>query len=159
MNNNLKTIMALLSLVLVGFIAGFFTDRMLVRKELRRQAAIRYALGFEKQLIHFLELDAEQLQQVKPAIGEFAGEIARVQREAREQRETLIDSLKQAIRPHLTAGQIERMEKFSGRFRPPPEMELRRRKMEDLRRQRGSRPELGPPPGWDSMPPPYLNDK
>lgn len=144
--------MALVSLVMIGFIAGFFTNRILVRKEVRRVAEMRYALGFERQLVHVLQMDEDQIRQLKPVIGSFAGDIAKVQREVREKRESLIDSLKEAIRPHLTAEQVGRMEQFSMRFRPP-EMEQRRRQVEDMRkRRRMDRPFPPPPLGYDSIP-------
>ena len=120
----LKIVAAVLSLIGVGFMAGFFTHRYVTVQEIHRVAEMRFAPGFEEQLYHIIDADAAQQQQLHPIVHRYAGLIAESHIEFRAQRKTLVDSMHQEIKPLLSEAQIQKLDRFSRRFKE--HMEKRR---------------------------------
>ncbi|MCO6478188.1 MAG: hypothetical protein J5I94_16270 [Phaeodactylibacter sp.] len=114
---NFKIIAAVLSLIGIGFVAGFFTHRYVAVREIHQVAEMRFAPGFEEHLYHIIEAGPEQQQQLHPIVQRYAGLIAENHIESRARRKTLIDSMHQEIKPLLSAGQLQKLDDFSRRFR------------------------------------------
>mgnify|MGYP006969582724 CR=1 FL=1 len=115
--NTLKTILAITGLVLIGFIAGFYVHRQMSMHFIGHVMEMRQPQGFEDHFVNRLNLDQEQLQQIRPIIKRYSGNIGELHQEFRDSRHHMIDSMHQEIRPYLNADQIEKMEHFSRRFR------------------------------------------
>lgn len=113
---NLKIIAAVLSLVGIGFVAGFFTHRYVAVRQIHRVAEMRFASGFEDHLFRVIGASAEQQQQLHPIVHRYAGQIAENHIAARTRRRILIDSMHQDIKPLLSVEQIQRLDDFSRRF-------------------------------------------
>lgn len=112
-----KIIAAVLSLVGIGFVAGFFTHRYVAVKQIHRVAEMRFASGFEGHLYHIIEASPEQQEQLHPIVHRYAGLISANHIESRARRRTLIDSMHQEIKPLLSAEQLRKLDDFSRRFR------------------------------------------
>lgn len=113
----LKIVAAVLSLIGIGFVAGFFTHRYVAVQELHRVAEMRFAPGFEEHLYHIIEAGPEQQQQLHPIVHRYAGLISENHIESRARRKALVDSMHQEIKPLLSEEQIEKLDQFSRRFR------------------------------------------
>lgn len=107
----------MLSLVAIGFLAGFLTHRNLASSKIKKVAALKSARGFEQQLMNRINLDESQKVQVEPIIQKYAEKISRASQEARQLRKTMVDSMHNEMKPFLNATQIEQLNHFSQRFR------------------------------------------
>jgi hypothetical protein len=117
MSERLKTILIMLSLVAIGFLAGFLTHRNMVSHKIQRVAELKSASGFEQQLMGEMKLDGSQQEQVGPIITKYAEKISRASQEGRLLRRMMIDSMHAEIKPFLQPDQIEQLNRFSLRFR------------------------------------------
>lgn len=115
----LKTIITIAGLLIIGFTAGFFTHRFAVQQRIENVAKLRYAAGFEERLFRMIDADAQQREQLRPIVEKYARQIAEAFSEHNRERQQLIDSMHQEIRPLLSETQLERLERFHRRFRPP----------------------------------------
>ena len=116
----LKTILAIIGLILIGFFAGFFTHREMTMDRIQQIAAMTRGPGFQEQLLDKLEATTQQRQELDPIVQDYGKRLTTLHRESREQRKVVIDSLYNAIRPHLTPQQTVKLEQFSRRFRANP---------------------------------------
>lgn len=118
----------MLSLVLIGFIAGFYTHRYATRKKMRHVAEMRFAHGFQEHLFKKIQASPEQREQMLPFVENYAGKIASIHKASRAQRKKLIDSLYEEITPFMREDQVEQLFHFSKRFK-----DGERKKREDLK--------------------------
>ena len=114
---NIKIAAVVFSLVGAGFVAGFFTHRLVAVQQIHRVAEMRFAPEFEDHLYHIIDADVEQQEQLHPIVHRYAGLIAESHIEFRTQRKSLIDSMHEEIKPLLTDEQIQKLDDFSRRFR------------------------------------------
>ncbi len=131
-SSTIKIILLILSLLVVGFAAGFFTHRYLTRQRIERVAEMRVAPGFKRHFFHTIEADSAQRAQLAPIIDKYARRIAEIHRESRKERHKLVLAMRNEIEPLLTEAQLERMQRIERRFRdkmpPPPGAPRRKRK-------------------------------
>lgn len=135
---NLKIIAAVLSLVGIGFVAGFFTHRYVAVQQIHRVAEMRFASGFEEHLYRVIEADAEQQSRLHPIVQRYAGQIAENHIAARNRRRILIDSMHKDITPLLSVEQIQRLDDFSRRFNEY-DKKKKDKKKKDKRDKRGKK--------------------
>ncbi len=127
----LKIVLFVISLLSVGFIAGFYTHRYVVAKKIEKVAELRFAMGFKKNLFEVIHADQEQRDEMGPVVDKYAQEIARVSRESRMRRKELVDSLYKELKPMMSEEQVTQMEEFSRRFR-----QKERERRDDFRKRR-----------------------
>ncbi len=137
---NFKIIAAVLSLIGIGFVAGFFTHRYVAVRQIHQVAEMRFAPGFEEHLYHIIEAGPEQQQELHPIVHRYAGLIAESHIESRARRKALIDSMHQEIKPLLSTEQIQKLDEFSKRFR---ERREKRRPPREKKRDHNSPTEKG----------------
>lgn len=111
-----KIAIAIFSLVTVGFVAGFYTNRFLVLQNINRVANMRYAQGFEESLFEQVQATPQQQLQILPTVEKYAEKIATVYQESRGKRQSLMDSLNTALHPYLDAKQLEALDNFCFRY-------------------------------------------
>lgn len=100
-----KVIVVVVGLLLTGFVAGFMTNRYLIRTHIHqfRQADNEHAFG--AYLIDRLDASPEQLEQLKPVMDYYGKRFHQLGQEHRAERTLLTDSLYQQINPLLTPEQ------------------------------------------------------
>jgi len=122
-SSTIKIILLILSLLVAGFAAGFFTHRYLTLQRIERVAEMRVAPGFKRHFFHTIEADSAQRAQLTPIIDKYARRIAEIHRESRKERHKLVMAMRSEIEPFLKAEQLDRMQRIERRFRdkmPPP---------------------------------------
>lgn len=112
----LKITLAILCLLAVGFVAGFYTNRLLVLQNIKKVSNMRYAQGFEESLFNQVKATPEQQTQIKPTVEIYAEKIANVYQESRTKRRALMDSLHLDLRPYLNPQQLEELDNFCFRY-------------------------------------------
>ncbi len=115
-----KIVVALFSLVALGFVAGFYTNRYLVKQNISRVANMRYAKGFEESMYEKIHATDKQQTQIATSVEKYGEQIATVYQESRTKRRALMDSLRMEISPYLTQKQIEELDHFCYRFYTNP---------------------------------------
>lgn len=112
----LKVVLAMLALVLIGFIGGFATHRHLAKERIQDIARMHRASGFAEQLGRTIRPTEEQRQIIRPIFKEWATEMQEVRAAHNLTKIAQVDMLLERIRPHLEAAQIERLEQRLERY-------------------------------------------
>jgi hypothetical protein len=113
---NLKIAIAILSLVAIGFVAGFYTHRYVAVQRIDRVRELGRPTGFHDHLLRALQPTEEQKKLLEPIVNQYSEKMSLLVQDNRARRKALIDSLHQEIRPLLTEEQISQLEDFSKRF-------------------------------------------
>ena len=127
--NKIKIVLAIIGLILIGFVAGFSVHRQMSQKIMHKLIEMREPEGFKEHFMDRLELDDEQRGKVLPVLEKYSPKISDLHRAFRKDRHELIDSMHQEIKPHLNSDQIEMMERFGKRFRSAGKKKKIRKKM------------------------------
>ncbi len=111
-----KIAFVLISLVSMGFVAGFYTNRYLVKQKINRIANMRYADGLKQSIYEKIGATPEQREKLAPAIEKYADQVALVYQESRMIRRGMMDSLRAEVKPFLAEPQIKELENFCDRY-------------------------------------------
>jgi len=125
---NWKSIISIIALLFIGFVAGFFTNRYLTVKTAHKIAELRKAKGMENRLYEVLALDTKQKEQLAPIIQSHFEELTQLNKMHQEKRITVIKGLKEAINPSLTDVQKKRFDRFSKKLK---RFQRKRKKMQN----------------------------
>ena len=112
-----KTVLAVIGLVLIGFIGGFYAHRQMSMHFIQNVMEMRQPKGFQEQFFKRANISEEQQEKIQPIVEGYSNRLGNLHREFRENRHQLIDSMRSEINPHLLPEQIKQMERFSRRFR------------------------------------------
>lgn len=137
--NTLKTILALTGLLFIGFVAGFIVHRQMMLKEVKKVAEMQYAFGLTRNMAELIAAEDAQLEHIQPIITKYAQQIARNNREFREERKALLEAMEKELEPLLEKEQLEKLKRFNRRFRRPDDS--LRRGMPPPNRMRRFKPE------------------
>lgn len=111
-----KIALVLISLVSMGFVTGFYTNRYLVKQKINRIANMRYADGLKQSIYEKIGATPEQREKLAPAIEKYADQVALVYQESRMIRRGMMDSLRAEVKPFLAEPQIKELENFCDRY-------------------------------------------
>ncbi len=120
----LKTVLAMIGLVLIGFFAGFFTHQRMTMVRVKEIASIGLKEGFQRHLLSVIDAadDEEQKQVLVPIIQQYAEKIEEIHHASRMERRNTIEAMHEELKLHLEPEQIEKLEKFKHRFRGRPRL-------------------------------------
>lgn len=114
---NWKSIISILALLLIGFVAGFFTNRYLAKQIVQDVANRRHPKAMKQRLYRILELEESQKVTLEPIMQQHFEEMAAFGREHRMKREAMNKKFNEQIIPELTLEQKEKFEEFQKRFK------------------------------------------
>ncbi len=117
LNDKVKTVLAILALLLIGFLIGFQTNRYLMKQHLQRVIETRVGPKLQERLMERLDLEDSQREAVAPILERYTSELNSVTKASMQKRKLLIDSMHNELRPLLTPEQVESLEKFSERMK------------------------------------------
>lgn len=123
-----KIIAFVVSLLGTGFVGGFVTHRVVVKKGIERVAGMRMAMGFQRELFRVINADEEQKELLAPHVEKYSVQMAKIMNESRFKRKSMMDSLYKEIKPLLSPEQLEELEQFGKRFRQKERERRERRK-------------------------------
>ncbi|GAB5555574.1 MAG: hypothetical protein Sapg2KO_51650 [Saprospiraceae bacterium] len=130
----LKTILAIVGLLLMGFLTGFVSHRQLVKKEFKKVARMGETPFFRDHLIETLAPTASQEAELNKILEAHGQRMMKMVQENRQERRALVTQLEEELTPILDEQQKERLKEFNQRFKRPP------------RRGNGKGRPGGPPP-------------
>lgn len=111
-----KIALAIISLIGIGFVSGFYTNRLLVKQKISSVADMRYADGLKQSLFEKIDATPEQRVQISPAIEKYADKIATRYIDFRVERYASMDSLRANIKPFLDEKQQEELATFCDQY-------------------------------------------
>lgn len=111
-----KITVAILSLIAVGFVAGFYTNRYLVQQKIERMVSMRNAHGLQESVYAKIQATPEQREKIAPAVESYAARIATVYQESRAKRHALVDSLQAQVKPYLSEKQMNQLDNFCDQY-------------------------------------------
>lgn len=131
----LKTVLAIVGLLLIGFLAGFISHRQMVKQEFTKVARMGEAPFFRTRLVEALAPTPTQEAQVDEILEAHSQRMTKAIQENRQKRRALVNQLEEDLSPILEEDQKERLKEFNRRFKRPP------------RRNKGEGRPNGPPSG------------
>lgn len=114
---SVKTILAVIGLVLIGFVGGFYAHRQMSKHFMKSVMEMRQPKGFQEHFYSRIEATDVQREELKPIVEDYAARIGEQHRTFRKARHQLIDSMHTEVKPILTTAQVEKLDQFSRRFR------------------------------------------
>lgn len=108
----LKIVLALVGLLSIGFIAGFFTHRIMAKKRIEKVRNLVRKDRFGTQLFEFIEATPEQRAQLDSLVKDNGRAMQSLYENFRKDRRELIDSLELNMAPHLTETQKAQFKEF-----------------------------------------------
>lgn len=112
----LKIVLAMLALVLIGFIGGFATHRHLAIERIH-DSARRPGRSFERHLERVIQADETQREQLRPIIEKWQQKQRQEHDSHKANRVAKMDSMVLEMRPFLNPSQIEQVDETLIRFR------------------------------------------
>lgn len=111
-----KITLAIVSLIALGFVAGFYTNRLLVQQKINRVANMRSATGLQESVYEKIQATPAQRKLIAPAVESYAAKIATVYQESRAKRHALVDSLQVEVERYLSKDQIQQLDNFCDKY-------------------------------------------
>lgn len=111
-----KTILAMVGLVLIGFVAGFFLQKQMTTQHFKRIKNMGTPQGLQEELFEYIQADEAQIKVLRPRIQPHIEHLKNAHYIFRKDRAIAIDSLKSAINPEITAKQQKKLERFTKRL-------------------------------------------
>lgn len=112
----LKTVLTITGLLVIGFTAGFFTNRELIKQQIQRVGDMGGGPRIHDHIFNKIEATAEQQEKLTPIIKEYGQEMGLLMRESRNKRRVLMDSMFAEIKPFLTSEQQSKLVDFRKRY-------------------------------------------
>ena len=142
---NLKTILTIVGLLLIGFTGGFFTNRELVKRHIQKVGDMGGGPRLHDHIYTAIEATEEQKKVLQPIIKEHGKELSKLMRETRTERKEIMDKMFAAVSEEISPTQQKQLttfrEKYLKRKRP-----FRGRKGE-FQKKRERKPKEGNRPG------------
>ena len=110
--DKLKLTLSIAALLLIGFSAGFMTNRAMVKSEMEKVVRTRPGQGFSERLIHHLKLSHDQEKKIKPIMDDFSNKMHENYRQSKLDKKLMVDQLKDSLKVHLDSMQIDAFEHF-----------------------------------------------
>lgn len=124
----LKVILAVVGLVLIGFIGGFLTNRQLVQQRVHQLRQLGEGKGFGEHFLERIETEQEQELQLREIFDKYGPRFRELNVVHRQERSQLADSLFQEITPLLTEDQLQESQRWRRMLSRSPRMKKRSRR-------------------------------
>lgn len=111
-----KTILAMVGLVLIGFLAGFFLQRQMTKHHFKKVKKMRTTQGLKEELFDAIHADEQQRTLLLPKIQPCIEGLNQVHQTFKEERTEWIDSLKKVLAPELSEKQKNELDGFTKRL-------------------------------------------
>ena len=107
-----KIILVVIGLLVTGFIAGFATNRLIVRSQIERVRDMDKKGPFGDVFLDKIEATPEQRAAIRPVLDRYNDRFRELIRTSRQERRVTADSLLQELTPLLAEEQLQELERF-----------------------------------------------
>ena len=109
--NKFKIILVVAGLLLTGFVAGFLTNRQLVRNHIHRVRQWDREEQFGDRILQRVEATPEQREALRPVLERYGEKYHELTLDQRQTRKAFFDSLHLEMSPYLDSLQQEKLER------------------------------------------------
>ncbi len=113
---NFKTILTIVGLLVIGFTAGFFTNRELVKRHIQKVGEMGGGPRLHDYIYTAIEATDEQKAVLGPIIKEHGRELSKLMRETRTDRKEIMDKMFAAVGEEITPTQQEQLTAFRKKY-------------------------------------------
>jgi len=113
---NLKTVLTIVSLLVIGFTAGFYTNRALVKNHIKKVGEIGGGPRLQEHIYTAIAATEAQKEVLGPLIKNHGRELATLMRETRGSRKEIMDKLFTAIQAEISPQQQKQLVDFRKRY-------------------------------------------
>lgn len=113
---NLKTVLTIVSLLVIGFTAGFYTNRALVKSHIKKVGEIGGGPRLQDHIYNAIGATDEQKEVLGPLIMNHGRELASLMKETRSSRKEIMDKLFTAIQAEINPEQQNQLGEFRKRY-------------------------------------------
>lgn len=124
----LKIAGIVIGLLLTGFVAGFLTNRQLVKRKIHQFQRMEARQGFGQVYLDRIGADEAQTAILHPILDDYGRRFQEMRTAHYEERKALGDSLLVTLAPHLKTDQQQRTEQWLRSFTQDPRKRGRRDK-------------------------------
>lgn len=107
-----KIALVVIGLLATGFIAGFATNRLIVRSQIERVRDMENKGPFGEIFLDKIEATPEQRAAIRPVLDQYNERFRELIRTSRQQRRATADSLLQELTPLLAEEQLQELNRF-----------------------------------------------
>ena len=107
----LKVVLAMLALVMIGFIGGFATHRHLAKERIHDIARMHRPHGLVEQLRKSIRPNEAQIAEIRPIFQEWSKEMQAIRTIYNQEKIAKLDTLIRRVKPLLENEQVERLDK------------------------------------------------
>ena len=118
MMDNLKTILAIIGLLTIGFVGGFIAQRHFFHQQVEKVSRMGEGQVFKNHLIGRLHPTEEQQALLDPILKEHARSMAQLSMRNRIERQALLTALEAKLAPILDSTQLNQLHQIHQRFGP-----------------------------------------
>jgi type VI protein secretion system component VasK len=118
--NKLKIILVVAGLLVTGFVAGFLTNRQLVKNHIHRVRQWDREEQFGDRILQRVEATTEQREALRPLLENYGEKYHQLTQDQRQTRKAFFDSLHQEMSPYLDSLQQEKLERVRGYIQRGP---------------------------------------
>ena len=133
---NWKTVFVIIGLLLIGFVGGYTTHRIMLGKRLKEVKKRGPERHLRMKFKDILQADEAQWAEIEPFIDDYSQKLGELGRDFHKNRKQVYDSLITNITPLLQPEQVQRLEDFA--------REMREKKW---KRDKKGKPKMGERPG------------
>ena len=116
-NNKLKYTALFVVTLLIGFVIGFLVQGAVTRARIEKVKNTFTERGMNREFMRVLRPTPEQMEQIRPALKEYAGEKRELMQEYRKDQHELFLDFRKKIDPYLTPEQKQRLERLDNRWK------------------------------------------
>lgn len=113
---NVKTLLTIVSLLVIGFTAGFFTNRQLVKQHIQKVGEMGGGPRLQDHIFDAISATEEQKDILNPIIKEHGVELRSLMKETRSNRRQIMDQMFEEIRAEITPEQQQKLTDFRKRY-------------------------------------------
>lgn len=113
---NVKTLLTIVSLLVIGFTAGFFTNRQLVKKHIQKVGEMGGGPRLQEHIYDAIGATEAQKEILTPIIKKHGQDLGVLMRETRSNRRQIMDQLFADIRAEITPEQQQKLTEFRKRY-------------------------------------------
>lgn len=112
MNSNLKIGLVALAILVTGFVAGFMTNRTMMKKRMAEVVAMRHAEGVTNHFFYSVHVPERKRPEFEPMVHRHAVTLEALNWEFTRRRNPIFDSLQREMLDYLEAQQQEELEQW-----------------------------------------------
>ena len=117
MSDTIKTILSIVAILLIGYLAGYHSHRYTVKNRLKQIARERIEPGFSERLLQTLQIEEPRKGEIEPILRTYGSQLISLRRHYHAEAKPVMDSLRIRLQDKLTAEELKTLDRVIWRMR------------------------------------------